>query len=110
MLLHRANVYRLEPTAEQANALAQWAGACRFIYNLALEQRRIFGRDHGINYYLQQAEITALRAEVDWLRAVPVHALQMAVRAVDTAFQNFSRARRLSATTQEVQERQLHAP
>ena len=89
MLLHRANVYRLELTTEQAETLAQWVGACRSVYNLALEQRRIFGSDHRINYYIQQAELTALRAEVDWIRAVPVHALQMAVRAVDTAFQNF---------------------
>ena len=35
MLLHRATNYRLEPTEEQERAFAQWAGACRFVYNLA---------------------------------------------------------------------------
>lgn len=90
MLLQRANVYRLDPTAEQASTFTQWVGACRVVYNLALEQRRVFARPgRGISYNQQQCEVTKLRAEVDWLKAVPVHALQMAVRAVDTAYQRF---------------------
>jgi putative transposase len=91
MLLQRANQYRLEPTPAQAQAFVQWAGACRFVYNLALEQRRDWWRPgRSITYLSQQSELTALRNEVDWLKAVPVHALQMAVRAVDTAFQRFA--------------------
>ena len=90
MLLQRANVYRLEPTAEQAGAFAQWVGACRVVYNLALDQRRAFARPgRGISYNQQAGDITDLRAEVDWLKAVPVHALQSAARAVDTAYQRF---------------------
>jgi len=84
----KANTYRLEPTEEQATAFAQWAGACRFVYNLALEQRRDYAR-HRITYNKQQSELTLLRAEYDWLRAVPIHALQMSVRALDNAFQRF---------------------
>ena len=87
MILHRANVYRLEPTEEQAASFGQWAGACRFVYNLALEQRRTWGRDHCLSYNQQQSELTQLRAEYDWLMAVPVHALQMAVRSLDNAYQ-----------------------
>lgn len=90
MILQRAYVYRLDPTPEQAVAFAQWAGACRVVYNLALEQRRDHWRPgRSFTYSQQQRELTLLRADVDWLRAVPVHALQMAVRAVDTAFQRF---------------------
>lgn len=90
MLVQRANLYRLEPTPEQASAFAQWAGACRYIYNLALEQRRDWHRPgRRFSYNQQQGEITQLRAEVDWIKAVPIHALQMAVRAVDNAFQRF---------------------
>ena len=37
--MQRANVYRLEPTETQAIAFGQWVGACRFVYNLALDQR-----------------------------------------------------------------------
>lgn len=89
MLLHRSNVYRLEPTEEQAHRLSQWVGACRYVYNLALEQRRTWGKAHQISYDSQQAEITDLRAEADWLRDVPVHALQMSIRALDSAYQRF---------------------
>jgi putative transposase len=89
MILQRATLYRLDPTPEQATAFAQWAGACRFVYNLALEQRRDWGRKAKLSYNQQQRELTPLRAEVDWLKAVPVHALQMAVRSLDNAFQRF---------------------
>lgn len=90
MLLQRATIFRLEPTSEQAIAFARWSGACRFVFNLALEQRRDWYRPgRNFSYHQQQGELTKLRAEVDWLRAVPVHALQMAVRAVDSAFQRF---------------------
>lgn len=91
MVIDRANVYRLDPTPEQSLAFTQWAGACRFVYNLALEQRRDWHRPgRHFSYNQQQSEITSLRAEVDWIRAVPVHALQMAIRALDAAFQRFS--------------------
>lgn len=86
----RANIYRLEPTPKQADAFSQWVGACRYVYNLALEQRREFWRPgRRFTYVGQAAELTTLRGEVDWLGAVPVHALQMAVRAVDAAYQRF---------------------
>jgi putative transposase len=89
MLLHRANIYRLELTDAQAGHFAQWVGACRVVYNLALDQRRTWGQHHRLSYNQQQAEITDLRAEVDWIKAVPVHALQMAVRGLDNAYQRF---------------------
>jgi putative transposase len=89
MLLQRASVFRLEPTETQSSAFGQWVGACRSVYNLALEQRRTWGQQHRLSYNGQQAEITDLRAEVDWLKAVPVHALQMAVRSLDNAYQRF---------------------
>lgn len=89
MLLQRANVYRLEPTETQAGCFAQWVGACRMVYNLALDQRREWGQRHRLSYNQQAGEITDLRAEVEWLKAVPVHALQTAARAVDAAFQRF---------------------
>lgn len=89
MQLMRANVYRLEPTPEQEQFLAQTAGACRALYNLALEQRMMWRPGRSITLKQQSRELTALRAEVDWMRAAPVHALQSALRDLDRAFQNF---------------------
>lgn len=93
--LRKANMYRLYPTPEQARALAQIVGACRFVYNLALEQRRDWWRayrantGHAINFAGQCRELTDLRAEMDWLRAAPIHTLQQALRDLDRAYQNF---------------------
>lgn len=89
MLIQRANLYRLEPTPEQAATLAQWAGACRFVYNCGLEQRRDWWRHAKLSYVQQAREVTDCRAAFDWLGAVPVHALQQALRDLDAAFQRF---------------------
>lgn len=90
MLLRKANTYRLYPTPGQAQQMAQIAGACRFVYNLALEQRRDWWRPgRTLNFASQCREVTALRAEVDWIKAVPVHTLQQALRDLDRAYQNF---------------------
>lgn len=68
----RARVYRMYPTPAQAERLSQWVGAVRFVYNLALEQRRTFWRPgRRFDYVTQGREVTALRAEADWLADVP---------------------------------------
>lgn len=86
----KANLFRLYPTPEQAAQMAQIAGACRFVYNLALEQRRDWYRPgRKFSFASQCREITMLRTEVDWLRACPVHTLQQALKDLDRAYQNW---------------------
>ncbi|MFT8827447.1 MAG: transposase [Acetobacter syzygii] len=71
------------------------AGACRTIYNLALEQRRDWWQRHkdrtgkSISFAGQCRELTDLRRDVDWLREAPIHPLQQALRDLDRAYQNF---------------------
>ncbi len=90
MLLRKAHVFRFYPTPEQAATLGAWIGAVRFTFNLALEQRRDWYRPgRRFNFASQCREVTALRAEVDWLRDVPVHPLQQAMRDLDRAYQNW---------------------
>lgn len=90
MLERKAHLYRLYPAPEQEAALGQWVGAVRFVFNLALEQRRDWFRPgRRFNYASQCRQVTALRAEVDWLKAVPVHPLQQALRDLDRAYQNW---------------------
>lgn len=95
MITRKAATFRLYPTPDQDAEMARIAGACRFVYNLALEQRRDWWRQHkattghGISYAGQCRELTALRAEADWLKAAPVHALQQALKDLDRAYQNF---------------------
>jgi putative transposase len=94
-VIQRAFRYRLEPTDEQAELLAQFAGAARFVYNLALEQRRTFWRQYlaetggNICFASQCREVTLLRAEVEWLRDACCTALHYALRDLDRAFQAF---------------------
>ncbi len=89
MEILRASKYRLEPTDEQAEWLAQTAGACRYVWNIALEQRRDHWRHGKLSYYQQCRELTECRAQTEWLKAAPVHALQCALRALDKAYERF---------------------
>jgi putative transposase len=86
----KANLFRLYPTPEQSAQMAQIAGACRFVYNVALEQRRDWYRPgRKFSFASQCREVTMLRAEVDWLKACPVHTLQQALKDLDRAYQNW---------------------
>ena len=95
MIQRKANIYRLYPDAEQRLTLARIAGACRTVYNLALEQRRDWWQRYkavtgkSISYNMQSAELTALKRDVDWLRETPSQVMQQALRDLDRAYQNF---------------------
>jgi len=92
MLIHRANKYCAEPTPYQARAMGQWVGACRFVYNIGLEQRIEAWRRRGVrlDYNTQAKELTACREMAEWLDAVPVHALQYALMHIEDAFARFT--------------------
>ena len=95
MLQRKANTYRLYPDTSQRETLARIAGACRMVYNLALEQRRDWWQRHkittgkSISFAGQCRELTTLRQEADWLREAPIHPLQQALRDLDKAYQSF---------------------
>jgi putative transposase len=87
--------YRLYPTTQQAATLGHFAGVCRFIYNLALEQRRDWWRQFkqntgvGISFASQCRELTALRSSVDWINDAPRCALEQSLRDLDAAYERF---------------------
>lgn len=90
--MYRGFSYILRPTPDQAASMAQFAGACRLVWNLALEQRRNHWRRYqastgdNLNYVTQARELTLLRAEIDFIRAVHVTPLQRALKALDGAY------------------------
>lgn len=95
----RAHVYRLYPTAAQAERLGQWVGAVRLAYNLALEQRRQFWRPgRRFDFVTQGREVTALRAAVDWMQDVPREPLDQAIRDLDGAFRSWWAGRTAAPT------------
>lgn len=94
-MIHRGYRFRLYATDEQEALFSQYAGVCRLVYNLGLEQRRdwriLFKANTGSNISAvsQCRELTALRAEFDWIAAVSIIPQQQALRDLDKAYQNF---------------------
>ncbi|PWC69074.1 transposase [Azospirillum sp. TSH7] len=92
---HRGYKFRLYATDEQEALFGQYAGVCRLVYNLALEQRRDWWRQfktstgRSISYPSQARELTVLRAEFEWIAAVSIIPQQQALRDLDSAFGSF---------------------
>ncbi|RYE80247.1 MAG: transposase [Myxococcales bacterium] len=92
MQVVRAFTYRIYPSVEQTARLVRWEGALWFLWNLAHAQRltglarprdeRVFCSAAG-----QMKELTALRAEVDWLADVPCDIAQGTLKTLDNAWQ-----------------------
>lgn len=91
--MFRGYTFALRPTPDQDVAFTQFAGVCRLIWNLALEQRRDHWRRYqavtgnALTYVNQARELTALRAEFDFIRAVCQTSQQRTLKALDGAFQ-----------------------
>ncbi len=82
--------YRLLPTAEQAVVLAEHCGHARYVWNLAVEQQQHWqlGRQ-APGYNEQCGQLTAARAEYDWLAAGSQTVQQQALRDFAQAMRNF---------------------
>lgn len=86
--------YRLYPTDEQAAQMGQVIGACRALYNAALEQRIAAYRMSGVtlNSFSQNAGLTEL-LHADGLEWVGQNAsresLKIALRDLDSAYSRF---------------------
>jgi putative transposase len=82
--------FRLLPSVEQAAALAEHCQHARFVWNLAVEQQQHWqpGR-HAPRYNEQCAQLTAARAEYDWLAAGSQTVQQQALRDFAQAMRNF---------------------
>ncbi len=89
--IRRGYRYRLDLTPDQARLAQRTAGCARLVYNLALEQRSMWWRQgHRSTGYAQQcAQLVELKAAYPFLREVPSHPLQQALRDLDRAFRRF---------------------
>src|SRR5690242_21087939 len=72
------------------------ADVVRYVFNLALEQRRDFWRQAKVqgvrfNYITQGYQVTALRQECTWIASVSYTPLTYALKHLDAAFQSFFR-------------------
>lgn len=87
----KAYSYRIYPTAIQAELLNQSFGSCRYIYNWALEQKIQHYQTTGktLNCFALMRRLPQLKAEHEWLKAVPSQSLQQVLSHLDGAFQAF---------------------
>ena len=99
---YRRYNYRAYPTGEQRRALSRLYEACRFVYNWAIDQRRLMFARHGKPQSAGQLShmLTLLKRDPDhrWLTEVSSIPLQQAVRHADTAYRNFHRLYRAGKT------------
>lgn len=93
--IYRTYKQRLQLSGEQEAAFERFAGVCRLVYNLALEQRRDWWRQyrankgHRITFAGQSSELKDLRREFDFIRECPHDAATSALRDVDFSFRRF---------------------
>lgn len=82
--------YELRPTEEQKTSLNNSMGACRFVYNLALETK-IAAYQSGVSYsmYELMRQLTQLRNEVKWLKECYCESLTQSLFDLDKAYKSF---------------------
>ena len=97
-LIFRAYRYRLYPNAEQRTLLAKHFGCARFVYNHFLEERNRLYKDgkSAVSLYDTHKSMSQMKKEEKyaWLKEVYSHALQAALRNLDSAFKRFYKALR----------------
>lgn len=92
LLIRKAFRFRVYPTPAQVERLAAWESALRFLWNLALEQRRMGlarPRDERVfpTAFDQMNELTELRAALPWLADVPRDVCAQLLVELDKAWQ-----------------------
>ncbi len=73
-------------TLAQEDRATEINDVCRFVWNLALEQRREYRRRGvWIGFYEQSAQLTDLRTAENWIAGVPRAAVEATLRELDRA-------------------------
>ncbi len=92
----KAYKYRIYPTKEQEESFFQHFGACRFVYNWALENKIKSYEQNGksVSRFTLNKMITELKEEHTWLKNVNSQSLQGATLNLETAFTKFFREKK----------------
>ncbi len=91
----KATKYRIYPTDEQKQHLAQSFGCCRFAWNFALNltNETYKATGFGLNRFAIQKEITKLKKEYEWMKEPYSQCLQVVALNLSRAFINFFEGR-----------------
>lgn len=90
-MILKAVKYRLYPTDEQSVLIDKHIGACRFVYNLALETKQVAyaSMQKNLSCFDLIKQIPELKTECEWLKEINSQSLQASVTNLDTAYTNF---------------------
>jgi putative transposase len=95
MIIKKAFFYRLKPKKAQLMQFANFSGACRYIYNRGLEERKKAYEEENksLRYFDQNLELTRLKKEekTNWLKDIHSQILQQALKDLNQSFENFFR-------------------
>ena len=85
--------FALRPTNNQENLFKQFAGACRFVYNRALDieiSRHAAGEKHlGFVGTANLLPVWKKDQDTGWLSKIPSQTLQQSLKDLDRAYRNF---------------------
>jgi len=89
----RAYKYRIYPTKQQIELINKHIGACRFVYNLALETKQMayIGNRVNLSCFDLMRQLPDLKKECIWLKEINSQSLQQSVIHLDEAFTKFFR-------------------
>lgn len=87
----KAYKFRLTPNNEQKTLLNKHIGACRFIYNLALETKTLAysSAAKNLNRYDLQLQLKDLKEDCGWLKEINSQSLQTELMHLDAAYLKF---------------------
>ncbi len=87
----KGNKYRIYPNKVQAELINKHIGACRFVFNLALETKNYAYASHRkkLTCFDLMNQLPDLKKECEWLNEIDSQALQQSVINLDKAFTAF---------------------
>ena len=87
----KAFKYRLYPNKAEELLLNKHIGSCRFLYNLALETKKMayLGSKKHLNFFDLANQLPELKKECEWLKEINSQSLQMSLRNLENSFTNF---------------------
>ena len=95
-MMLKAYRYRMYPDEAQREMFLKHTGACRFVYNLSLEQKiKKYETDKAaLSCYDLNAMLPELKKEFEWLKEVNSQSLQQTNRNLDSAFKRIFREKK----------------
>jgi putative transposase len=90
-MIIKAFKYRLYPTGDQQVLINKHIGACRFVYNLALETKQEIYRitQSNISAFDLMKQLLDLKESQPWLKEINSQSFQASIKNLDVAYSRF---------------------